>query len=1195
MKFIKFVSVVGSVALIGSVGMLDAKTKAQTQAQKNEKVYTADKASATNALKTTDYQALSGATLTKDKKADKTDTDALQTDASTIVKDAKKVTDDLANMKKDEANKTKFNADKTAFATDLGNLKSTESDYTAKEKLIAKAVAKADTPPTPAAVTQAQKDETNLAKEETAVSQATTTNTNATTDGVLNQDLKTLTTDTATEQTEYNSATKASDKSADLTQLKADETKVASDTKALDTALKDSQYKGAVPALQKAQTQKSAYDNGTGASGAVTPTTTEGKAIKAAEGLKTSSTIVSGDLTQLGKDISAVNTASSKLQSDISAVPAPIVSKGKTTNKDAIATAKEQVAKEVTALQQAEATVSTDESNLNEDSSIAAAQKALTTLQGSVTSSTHVKSDTNVTSSWTTLGELTSTKGNTAIATTLTNATSVKTDSSVQTDVQSLTTDETAVNSALTALENALKNEKKAPAPTKSKTAPKTEKTASDTTKGAKGSVASGAKDNTKKVVAESGKDKEKPAVKKDEVAKAPKDDKKGAEVAQHDKSRAIAITETAEQPKLSVSSLEQTFENDVTALQGAENTLSTAVGTAEVNEASSALTDLQKALSTGSDAQNPLALASSVEAIKTAIKGLNTATTNISADLTSAQNFLTNHYVQKDLGVVKTDEASATQALNNVESALKAQNESESKSKTAEKSHAETKAIILAAQSESSSTLTTDETKLTSAEKALSTSEQTLSQDLTLAKDYQTIDSLIKEYASSFSGLKTEFAKFSADKDGGAVKNKGVATAYTNLSNAMTAIENALNGTGKDNGLDSAIAKLKSYKNGGTAASATKFGTQKASLATMMTELQKNEANFQNLVKALEQAKANSITLGGTNYTLGSTDFTTNNTAQNLSNMQTNLKTLQGSLGTLNYANDHAVMSALSNALAIVTTANDDLKNPQVNVSTLNHQMTEAKEAIANVVSEINAAIKTAGANSDEATNLGNALKIVSNASAIVSQAKSNVVAVAAQKGILPQVALPATSTQSVSGSAYGVDVQIGYKYFFGKTKHWGIRGYATYAYMQSNLGHTTNIQGAGLGVGQANNHTYGAGFDFLYNFHESQDGIHTAGILLGTELLGSTWVNQGQSIWHARMEEIKALGGKASMNTSYFQIPLVVGFRSNFSKHSGIELGLKIPLVVNYYFRSNYDGFEQSTFYKNNIKLYFNYVVNF
>ncbi|GAA7148524.1 hypothetical protein ID0397_10820 [Helicobacter pylori] len=32
---------------------------------------------------------------------------------------------------------------------------------------------------------------------------------------------------------------------------------------------------------------------------------------------------------------------------------------------------------------------------------------------------------------------------------------------------------------------------------------------------------------------------------------------------------------------------------------------------------------------------------------------------------------------------------------------------------------------------------------------------------------------------------------------------------------------------------------------------------------------------------------------------------------------------------------------------------------------------------------------------------------------------------------------------------------------------------------------------------------------------------------------------------------------GCSASMNTSYFQMPVEFGFRSNFSKHSGIEVG--------------------------------------
>uniref|UniRef100_UPI001B3405D4 outer membrane beta-barrel protein n=1 Tax=Helicobacter bizzozeronii TaxID=56877 RepID=UPI001B3405D4 len=40
-----------------------------------------------------------------------------------------------------------------------------------------------------------------------------------------------------------------------------------------------------------------------------------------------------------------------------------------------------------------------------------------------------------------------------------------------------------------------------------------------------------------------------------------------------------------------------------------------------------------------------------------------------------------------------------------------------------------------------------------------------------------------------------------------------------------------------------------------------------------------------------------------------------------------------------------------------------------------------------------------------------------------------------------------------------------------------------------------------------------------------------------------------------------------KASTNFSYFQIPIRWGIRTNISKHQGIEFGMKIPLVRNYY----------------------------
>ncbi|WP_104748305.1 outer membrane protein [Helicobacter cetorum] len=342
-----------------------------------------------------------------------------------------------------------------------------------------------------------------------------------------------------------------------------------------------------------------------------------------------------------------------------------------------------------------------------------------------------------------------------------------------------------------------------------------------------------------------------------------------------------------------------------------------------------------------------------------------------------------------------------------------------------------------------------------------------------------------------------------------------------------------------------------------------------------------------------------------------------TKNLLQDTLNNMNSLSTALSGLSDIS----HTLTSSVSGVVASLDSITNAMKQSQVNVNSLSTDISNTLNALDHLDNALNTDIENLketiaaqkaqegltsialvqdittilGQNEEKLIDLQNAQKVVNNAITSIKQVQNNVIAVAAQNNIVPTITLPATHTQSVTGSAYGVDVQLGYKWFFGKKKHWGVRTYATYAYMQSNLGHTTNRAGAGLGVGEANNHTYGAGFDILYNFFESQDSIHTAGILLGTELLGSTWVNQGQSAWHSQMEAIKALGGSASMNTSYFQIPLVVGFRSNFSKHSGIELGLKIPLVVNYYFRSNYNGFEESTIYKNNIKLYFNYVVNF
>ncbi|EPZ97403.1 hypothetical protein N205_04080 [Helicobacter pylori UM077] len=44
--------------------------------------------------------------------------------------------------------------------------------------------------------------------------------------------------------------------------------------------------------------------------------------------------------------------------------------------------------------------------------------------------------------------------------------------------------------------------------------------------------------------------------------------------------------------------------------------------------------------------------------------------------------------------------------------------------------------------------------------------------------------------------------------------------------------------------------------------------------------------------------------------------------------------------------------------------------------------------------------------------------------------------------------------------------------------------------------------------------------------------------------------------------------------MNTSYFQMPVEFGFRSNFSKHSGIEVGFnRFYFLLWLVFKSHFD----------------------
>ncbi len=193
------------------------------------------------------------------------------------------------------------------------------------------------------------------------------------------------------------------------------------------------------------------------------------------------------------------------------------------------------------------------------------------------------------------------------------------------------------------------------------------------------------------------------------------------------------------------------------------------------------------------------------------------------------------------------------------------------------------------------------------------------------------------------------------------------------------------------------------------------------------------------------------------------------------------------------------------------------------------------------------------------------------------------------------------ATHTPSVIntnnyGQMYGVDAMAGYKWFFGKTKRFGFRSYGYYSYNHANLSFVGSQLGIMDGASQVNNFTYGVGFDALYNFYESKEGYNTAGLFLGFGLGGDSFIVQGESYLKSQMQICNNTAGcSASMNTSYFQMPVEFGFRSNFSKHSGIEVGFKLPLFTNQFYKERGVDGSVDVFYKRNFSIYFNYMINF
>ncbi|WP_187852190.1 outer membrane beta-barrel protein [Helicobacter pylori] len=304
-----------------------------------------------------------------------------------------------------------------------------------------------------------------------------------------------------------------------------------------------------------------------------------------------------------------------------------------------------------------------------------------------------------------------------------------------------------------------------------------------------------------------------------------------------------------------------------------------------------------------------------------------------------------------------------------------------------------------------------------------------------------------------------------------------------------------------------------------------------------------------------------------------------------------------------------------LSSAFSTLASAQNTLKGYLDSSSATIGQLTNGSNAVVGALDKAIAQVDTALADlvtadtqKTQAVTLAAAdSSTTKDAKAFLTALKDNLTAqktafMNVHKNIQTAVAqAQATHTPSVIntnnyGQMYGVDAMAGYKWFFGKTKRFGFRTYGYFSYNHANLSFVGSKLGIMDGASQVNNFAYGVGFDALYNFYESKEGYNTAGLFLGFGLGGDSFIVQGESYLKSQMQICNNTAGcSASMNTSYFQMPVQFGFRSNFSKHSGIEVGFKLPLFTNQFYKERGVDGSVDVFYKRNFSIYFNYMINF
>ncbi|WRD12908.1 outer membrane beta-barrel protein [Helicobacter pylori] len=481
--------------------------------------------------------------------------------------------------------------------------------------------------------------------------------------------------------------------------------------------------------------------------------------------------------------------------------------------------------------------------------------------------------------------------------------------------------------------------------------------------------------------------------------------------------------------------------------------------------------------------------------------------------------------------------------------------------------------------------TASTDETYTKSTDTTVAGASQKVETDNTTVQNDETaLKSAVEKVQADANAKDFDEAKFKTDQAAEQTAEENLKTAESQLTQDQDALSKAL-----QNQTKTPTPPAKKDETSGTpSASGSSVASQLTKDTTMVNNFKSVSVSGMNTtlsgVETMSKQTATISNLLSGNPNLGSVIPNAQGLNSAFSALESAQNTLKGYLDS-----SSATIGQLTNGSNAVVGALDKAIN-QVDMALADLSAADTQKTQAVTL----AAASDSTTTTTDAINFLNALKsnLMAQKDAFMNVHKNIQTAVAqAQATYTPSV----INTNNY-GQMYGVDAMAGYKWFFGKTKRFGFRSYGYYSYNHANLSFVGSQLGIMEGASQVNNFTYGVGFDVLYNFYESKEGYNTAGLFVGFGLGGDSFIVQGESYLKSQMHICNNTAGcSASMNTSYFQMPVEFGFRSNFSKHSGIEVGFKLPLFTNQFYKERGVDGSVDVFYKRNFSIYFNYMINF